>query len=184
MCCDVWRRTVYIYIISQCTQVGSLNKLRVRVKGGGDRLVSIQTYSVSLRHRSLVSSLYSPSQNVSCFNLVQTPPWWIACSINLDCFFKLFPSSPSPCVNKLSNPLISAGTRYHLTSLYHFRHRPFFFFCSLLHTPSNSPRQVFKPSPRWNSLTSSPSLLTIRNRRRRRWSRSRTLRSLFACWTI
>jgi len=86
----------------------------VRIKGGDDRRVSIHS---SLLHRALVSSLYSPSQNVSCFNLVQTPPWWIACSINLDCFFKLFLSSPLPCVNKLSNPLISAGTRYHLTSL-------------------------------------------------------------------
>lgn len=86
----------------------------------------------------------SPSQNVSCFNLVQTPPWWIACSINLDCFFKLFPSSPSPCVNKLSNPLISAGTRYHLTSLPPF---PFFFFFALF-TSNSSPRQVFTPSPR------------------------------------
>jgi len=134
-CCDVWRRIVYIFIyiyILWCTQVGSVNKLRVRVKGGGDRRVSI--HNVSLRHRELVSSLYSPSQNVSCFNLVQTPPWWIACSINLDCFFKLFPSSPSPCVNKLSNPLISAGTRYHLTSLplpllHH--HYPFFLLTTL-----------------------------------------------------
>lgn len=92
----------------------------------------------------------SPSQNVSCFNLVQTPPWWIACSINLDCFFKLFPSSPSPCVNKLSNPLISAGTRYHLTSLPPF---PFFFFFLLF--SHQTPRHAkFLLRLRENSLTS------------------------------
>lgn len=110
-----------------------------------DRLSATTTTEFSLIHAT------SPSQNVSCFNLVQTPPWWIACSINLDCFFKLFPSSPPPCVNKLSNPLISAGTRYHLTSLY-----PLFFMLSssrhIIYEYSCRAKFSFRPLE--NSLTS------------------------------